>query len=81
MKKGDIILVEWFDPQTTAGWITENAELWPVQTVGIFIKESDTTLWLGSSYHEEHKMFCDELIYKKNCITKLEVIKEINEYL
>ena len=80
LKKGDIVLVEWLDPQTNPGWITEYEKLSPVQTVGIFMGEDTTTLWLGSSYHKGHDAFCDELIFPKRCITNLKVIKELIEY-
>lgn len=72
LKKGDFVKVTWLDPQTNAGWIEERCDLEPVVTIGFFIEESDTTLWLASTYHNGTENYADEMIFPKGCI----VLKE-----
>ena len=68
MIKGDKIEVVWLDPQTNAGWIEEKTYLEPVTTVGYYLEEDDTTLWLSSTYHKGTKEYADELVFPKGCI-------------
>lgn len=70
--KGELIRVVWLDPQTNAGWIEEETHLESVITVGFFIKESDTTLWMASTYHKGTEQYADEMIFPKGCILSKE---------
>ena len=75
-KKGDIVMIQWQDPETDAGWF-EADDLPPLDIVvscGIFIKEDEKTLWVASSYHEGTKEFADKMTYPKGCILHVETI-------
>lgn len=79
-KKGDIIYVVWLDPETDGGWIDDHLpELEPVVTVGIFLKESDTTLWMSSTFHGGTEDFADRMTFPKGCILNVGTIKTPKE--
>ena len=68
MTKGDMVKVTWLDPQTNAGWIDEEGYLEPVETIGFFLSEGDTTLRLASTFHKGTKEYADEMLFPKGCI-------------
>lgn len=75
-KKGDICLIKWQDPTTSAGWFDsdELEHLDVVETVGCFVKENENTIWLATTWHVGNKEFADQLIFPKGCILHVEVI-------
>lgn len=75
-RQGDIVRIKWQDPETDGGWFDGDdlPELPIVTSVGIYISENDTTLWVASSYHEGTKEFADRMTYPKGCILNVEVI-------
>jgi len=75
-RKGDIVRIKWQDPETDSGWFEGNdlPELDIVTSVGIFIAENETTLWVASTYHEGTQGFADRMVYPKGCILHVETI-------
>lgn len=71
---GQKVEVIWLDPQTNAGWIEEKTYLEEVKTIGYFIGEDDTHLWLASTYHKGTKAHADELVFPKGCIVETSLI-------
>lgn len=76
--KGDICTIKWQDPETDAGWSDGTLlELEVVTSIGIFLKESDTTIWFSSTYHAGTKEFADIMTYPKGCILHVETIGKV----
>jgi len=74
-KKGDVCLVKWQDPETDSGWFEEELlELEVVTSVGIYLGESETTIWFASTYHKGTGGFADRMTYPKGCILHVETI-------
>lgn len=75
-KRGEIVRIKWQDPETDSGWFEADdfPELDIAETVGIFLKETDTTLWLASTYHDGTKQFADRMAFPKGCILNVETI-------
>ena len=78
-RQGDIVRIKWQDPETDGGWFDGDdlPELPIVTSVGIYISENDTTLWVASSYHEGTKEFADRMTYPKGVILHIEVLESI----
>jgi len=72
MKPGDKCIVVWVDPQTSPGWFeTEEMDrLEPIETIGFFVREDNTTLWLATTHYGTEE-FCDQLIFPKGCIVNV----------
>lgn len=77
--KGDIVRIKWQDPTTSAGWFDSDKceELDVVETIGVFIKENEKTIWFASTYHKGTEEFADQLIFPKGCILHIEVLGEV----
>lgn len=73
MKRGCMMKVVWVDPTTSGGWfeLDELESLEPVETIGFFVAENNTTLWLATTYHTGTELFCDQLIFPKGCIVNI----------
>ena len=75
-KKGDIVTIKWQDPETDSGWFDgeDLPELEIVTTIGIYLKENETTLWIASTYHKGTGDFADRMTFPKGCILHVETI-------
>lgn len=55
-ERESIVLVDWVDIVSSAGWHDDHPAPASISSVGYFLKQDDKNLWISTSIHEKEQL-------------------------